>query len=56
MKKITQRLKEYREKEELTQEYMADLLGITTGHYSYLENGKRNPGHKVRERIERILG
>lgn len=37
-----------------TQKEMADLVGITTSHYGFIENGERQPSLKVAKKIADI--
>lgn len=49
------RLKELRKEKELTQQYIADMLGITRGAYTNIENGKREPDIATLKKIVRLL-
>lgn len=40
---FTERLKEQRKKNNLTQKKLADILGVSQGSYANWENGKREP-------------
>lgn len=44
MKKL--KLKEFRESSNLTQEQMANIMGVTQSGYSLWENGKRFPNYQ----------
>lgn len=44
-----------REGQKMTQEMVADLVGIAQGTYSNIENGKRRPGVAVAKRIAAVL-
>ncbi|WFA75375.1 helix-turn-helix transcriptional regulator [Streptococcus suis] len=43
MATFTERLKELRKKNNLTQRELADMLGVSQGSYANWENGKREP-------------
>lgn len=49
------KLKEFREKMNLTQEKMAQILGITVAHYKSIEYGYRNPSFELLKRIKDIF-
>ena len=48
-------LSAWREKNNLSQQEAADLIGITQVHFSYLERGIRKAGGAVKLTIERIM-
>lgn len=45
MATFTERLKELRQKNSLTQKELADVLGVSQGSYANWENGKRKPDY-----------
>ncbi|MBY5034514.1 helix-turn-helix transcriptional regulator [Streptococcus gallolyticus] len=45
MATFTERLKELRQKNNLTQKELADILGVSQGSYANWENGKRKPDY-----------
>ncbi|WP_408954765.1 helix-turn-helix transcriptional regulator [Natroniella sp. ANB-PHB2] len=45
-----------REKEDLTQEEVAEMLNITRGHYGHIETGRRNPSIKLAIDIADLFG
>ena len=45
-----------RKEKGVTQEKLAEMTGILQPNLSAIENGRRNPTEKVRERIEKVLG
>ena len=50
-----EKLQEFRQNKNLTQEQMASQLGITVSHYKALEYGQRNPSFELMERIKKIF-
>lgn len=50
-----EKLQEFRQNKNLTQEQMANQLGITVSHYKALEYGQRNPSFELMERIKKIF-
>ena len=44
---VSSELAEYRDKMDLTQEQLAEMVGISQSHYAKLENGQRLPSLKV---------
>lgn len=53
MKRI--RLQEFRQRNNLTQEQMANQLNVTVSHYKAIEYGQRNPSFELMERIKNIF-
>lgn len=49
------KLKEIREGKGLSQQKIADSIGITRAAYNMIENNKRNPGFRVAKEIKKIL-
>ena len=49
-------LKEARQKAGMTQQAMADKLGLTLGHYQKIEYNKLNGSFEVWDALEDILG
>ena len=49
-------LKEARQKAGMTQQQMADKLGLTLGHYQKIEYNKLNGSFEVWDALEDILG
>ena len=50
-----QRMKQYRGKHELTQDKLAEKLGVQTKHISLLENGHRNPSPELQKKLEDMI-
>ncbi|MDI3478547.1 MAG: hypothetical protein PWQ59_2072 [Thermoanaerobacterium sp.] len=55
METIGQRIKHLREKKELTQKQLADLVGITEASLSRYENDLREPKAEILSRIAKAL-
>ena len=53
---ISDKLKEYRAKEKLSQKKMADLLGTSTGTLGRIERGLAQPSEEMMEKIAALLG
>ena len=53
---VAHKIKKLRELKNLTQEYMADELGITQGAYSKIENGETDLNLSKLDKIAEILG
>ena len=51
MNKIGQALYDYRKQRDVSQQVIADELGIDRSYYTQLENGKRIPGKETLRRI-----
>ncbi len=47
-----EKLQEFRIKNKLTQEQMANKLEVTVSHYKAIEYGQRNPSFELMERIK----
>ena len=54
-KKLVKRLKEFRVKNGLTQEKLAELCDLSTSYISYIETGKRKLSFKTIEILSRHL-
>lgn len=50
-----QRMRQYRRKNKLTQEKLAEKLGVQTKHISLLENGHRNPSPELQVKLEDMM-
>ncbi|WP_180272666.1 helix-turn-helix transcriptional regulator [Konateibacter massiliensis] len=49
-------LKKLRLQHHWTQQYVADVIGITKAAYSNIENGNRNPSLKIALHLQNIFG
>ncbi len=50
------RIREYRTRRRLTQEKLADIVGVRRETIIYLEQGKYNPSLRLAHRVARALG
>lgn len=50
-----EKLQEFRQSKNLTQEQMANQLNITVSHYKALEYGQRNPSFELMEKIKEVF-
>lgn len=55
MCKQNYRLQEFRTKENMTQEELANLLGISKDYLSMIERGIRNPSFKLAKKIADVF-
>lgn len=53
---VSSKLAEYRDKMDLTQEQLAEIVGISQSHYAKLENGQRLPSLKVLQSLSQVFG
>jgi len=53
---VSSELAEYRDKMDLTQEQLAEMVGISQSHYAKLENGQRLPSLKVLYALSQVFG
>lgn len=56
MQRFPEKLRVLRERRKLTQQQLAEQLGVTEVSIYYLESGKRNPGVEMLLKLSRILG
>jgi len=56
LKRIGNKLQAARKLKDLTQEQVADKVGISRSYYLQIENGERNPSSTVIMDIVRVLG
>lgn len=56
MKTINERIKEFRNQLHLSQEYVANFLGINRATYTQLENGKRKVTAEDISRLSELFG
>ena len=50
-----EKLQQFRQSNNLTQEQMANKLNVTVSHYKAIEYGQRNPSFELMERIKNIF-
>ena len=50
-----EKLQDFRHKNKLTQEQMANKLNVTVAHYKAIEYGQINPSFELMERIKNIF-
>ena len=50
-----QKMRQYRKRNKLTQEKLAEMLDVQTKHISLLENGHRNPSPELQKRMEDLM-
>lgn len=55
-KLLGQNIRKYRKAKNLTQEQLAELVGIGTANISYIENGKFSPSVETLEKLSEVLG
>ncbi|MBU3182623.1 helix-turn-helix transcriptional regulator [Clostridium psychrophilum] len=55
MSKMTTRIKEYRAKNNMKQEELAQLIGVRRETIGHLENGKYNPSLKIAMDIAKVF-
>lgn len=55
-KLLGQRIRELRKSRQITQEHLAEMLGIGTANISYIENGKFAPSIENFEKMAEIFG
>lgn len=56
MKVFSERLKELRKEKQLTQQELAEILGVKRNTYSDWENGKSEPNYKKLVKIADFFG
>ncbi|WP_131786584.1 helix-turn-helix domain-containing protein [Protofrankia symbiont of Coriaria ruscifolia] len=56
LKKFGSRIAELRRKRALTQEKLAELVGVDRSYIGYVERGQRNPSVGVVHRIAKVVG
>lgn len=52
---VRKKLIKARKKRNLTQNNVAELLGISRSYVSQIENGKKNPSHGVSKKISTLF-
>lgn len=53
--KKREKLKEFRKKKKLSQQEIADILGISLIQYQFIELGRRNPSFELMEKMKNIF-
>lgn len=53
--RIRQKLKEVRREKKMTQQQVADQIGINRNSYSNIENYKKNPSFRLVKKIKKVL-
>lgn len=53
---IAKKIKELRGKKRLTQEKLAEIVGVSVNYIGYIEQNKRVPSIKTADKIARALG
>ena len=53
--RLSKKIRDYRKKAGLTQEMLAEQLGLSSKYIQFIENGNRRPSLKVIYRIAKIL-
>jgi len=48
-------IKAYRKRQDMTQEELAEILGVQAKYISLLENGKRSPSGKLQKKMEELI-
>lgn len=52
---LAKKIRQYRKEAGLTQEVMAEKLGLSAKYIQFIENGRRSPSLKVVYKIAKIL-
>lgn len=55
-KVISKRIKEARAEKEITQEDLAEMVGVSVNYIGYIEQNKKVPSIKTADKIARALG
>ena len=53
---ISKKIKELRRQRGLTQEELAEIVGVSVNYIGYIEQNKRTPSIKTADKIARALG
>ena len=48
-------IKAYRKRNQMTQEKLAEILGVQSKYISLLENGRRRPSGKLQRKLEELI-
>lgn len=55
IKSVGERIKNARKQKEMTQEKLADMIGVTSTYIGFIEQGQRVPSIKTADKIARVL-
>ena len=55
IKSIGERIQRARKERGITQERLAEMIGVSTGYIGFIEQGQRVPSVKTADKIARIL-
>ena len=53
---ISRKIKNLRKQRDLTQEELAEIVGVSVNYIGYIEQNKRTPSIKTADKIARALG
>jgi DNA-binding XRE family transcriptional regulator len=53
---ISKKMKQLRNKKSLTQEELAEIIGVSVNYIGYIDQNKRTPSIKTADKIARALG
>ncbi|MCL4353435.1 MAG: helix-turn-helix transcriptional regulator [Patescibacteria group bacterium] len=56
LKNVGQKIQKARKKAELTQEELAERIGVSSTYVGFIEQGQRVPSIKTADKISRVLG
>jgi len=56
IKAIGERVRRARKNKDITQEKLADMVGVSTTYIGFIEQGQRLPSIKTSDKIARALG
>lgn len=52
---LGERIQEARKKKNLTQDQLAEIIGVSTRYIGFIEQGQRSPSIKTADKIARVL-
>lgn len=55
VKSVGERIRKARKQRDLTQEKLADMVGVTSTYIGFIEQGQRVPSIKTADKIARVL-
>ncbi|MBA3723396.1 MAG: helix-turn-helix transcriptional regulator [Candidatus Levybacteria bacterium] len=56
IKSIGDRVQKARKNKDITQERLAEMVGVSTGYIGFIEQGQRMPSIKTADKLARVLG